>query len=156
MIVGAFLLLIAALGLIVAELYLPSHGILACCAGLFAIAAVVMAYIASPIVGMLCALAVIIVTPVVFVWAVKIYPRTPMGRKMVLQQPALPVDPARERMALLIGRQGTTMTMLRPAGAIDIDGQRIDCMSEAEVIPAGTPVEVIRITGGRVIVKSLV
>jgi membrane-bound serine protease (ClpP class) len=45
--------------------------------------------------------------------------------------------------------------MLRPAGSVDVGGRRIDALSEAEVIDAGTRVEVVRVAGLKVFVKSV-
>jgi len=46
------------------------------------------------------------------------------------------------------------LTLLRPAGSIEIDGARIDAVSESEMLEAGTRVEVIKVIGLKVIVKA--
>lgn len=53
----------------------------------------------------------------------------------------------------LSGRRGVTLTPLRPSGSADIDGERIDVIASSEFIPAGTPVEVVRVRGSRVEVR---
>lgn len=58
-------------------------------------------------------------------------------------------------LVLHTGKTGTALTPLRPSGAADIFGQRLDVVTEGEFIPAGTPVEVIRVEGARVVVKAL-
>ena len=52
-----------------------------------------------------------------------------------------------------VGERGTALTFLRPAGKVDIGGNRLDAVSEAEFIEAGTPVVVIGIEGNRIIVS---
>lgn len=156
MIITAILLLIAALGFVVAELFVPSHGMLAIIAGLCALGAVVMASYASVLLGVFFGLAVIIVAPIVFFWAAKLYPQTPMGRRVLLTPPPPPLtDPDALPNGPIVGDRGVTMSILRPAGSVDIAGQRINCVSEAEVIPAGTPVEVIHVAGSRIVVKAV-
>lgn len=52
-----------------------------------------------------------------------------------------------------LGMHGTVVTPLRSAGTVLIDGKRIDAVSEAEFIDNGVEVEVIKIKGGRIVVK---
>jgi len=54
----------------------------------------------------------------------------------------------------LIGRHGVSVTTLRPAGAAEFDGKKIDVLTDGEFLPAGTPVEVLRVEGSRVFVKQ--
>jgi membrane-bound serine protease (ClpP class) len=54
----------------------------------------------------------------------------------------------------LIGRFGTAVSDLRPAGVANIEGERLDVVSDGEFIKAGTTLEVIRVEGRRVLVKA--
>lgn len=58
-------------------------------------------------------------------------------------------------LAHLVGRQGRAISLLRPAGTAEIDGQRIDVVTEGGFIPAGTPIVVRRVEGRRVVVEGL-
>ena len=51
------------------------------------------------------------------------------------------------------GRTGTALSPLRPAGIADIDGARVDVVSDGGFIEAGTPIEVTRVDGNRVVVQ---
>jgi membrane-bound ClpP family serine protease len=120
--------------------------------------AIYMAYRVSPFLGFVFGVVVMAMTPVVFYWAIKIYPKTPLGKRIMLSGP----EPksagfAREsaRLAELVGKRGVAMTLLRPAGSIELDGRRIDAVSESEIIEPNTPVEVIRVNGLKVIVKAI-
>ena len=53
----------------------------------------------------------------------------------------------------LRGQSGQTLTPLRPSGAAEINGERIDVIAAGEFIPAGTAVEVVRVRGSRVEVR---
>ncbi|MFB5762724.1 NfeD family protein [Paenibacillus medicaginis] len=55
----------------------------------------------------------------------------------------------------LLGMQGTSLTPLRPAGTALIEGERIDVVTEGGFIESNKPVSVIRVEGGRVVVKEL-
>jgi membrane-bound serine protease (ClpP class) len=156
-IAGAILLLIAACALVAAELFLPSHGVMGVLAALCAIAGVIVAFHVAPLFGFFCGIVLIILAPLVFYWAVKLYPKSPVGKRVMLDTPQVAGEPSQEaaRLTALVGRRGIAMTTLRPAGSVELDNQRIDAMSESTVIDAGAPVEVIRVVGRKVIVRPV-
>ena len=53
----------------------------------------------------------------------------------------------------LLGRSGTVIRDLRPAGAIRIDGNPVDVVSEGEFIPKGQEVQIIAVQGNRIVVR---
>jgi len=55
----------------------------------------------------------------------------------------------------LIGKEGTALTTLRPAGSAELDGQRYDVMADWEYIPQGSKIKVIRVEGIKVVVKEI-
>ena len=55
----------------------------------------------------------------------------------------------------LVGKHGTAITDLRPAGTALVGDERIDVVSESEWISAGTPVKVLSAEGYRHIVRSV-
>jgi membrane-bound ClpP family serine protease len=159
MLLAAILLLLAALACVAAELFLPTHGILALCAALLALGSIILAYNASPALGIFFGMAVVIVSPIVFYWAIRLYPHTPMGKRVMLRKPGekinQPFAEESQKLSQYIGKRGTALSTLRPSGIVEIDGDRIDCISESEAIPAGTPVEIIRVIGLKAVVKPL-
>lgn len=52
-----------------------------------------------------------------------------------------------------LGREGQAVSPLRPAGIIDIGGERVDVVSEGEMIEAGATVIVSRVDGNRIVVR---
>jgi membrane-bound serine protease (ClpP class) len=52
-----------------------------------------------------------------------------------------------------IGAVGAAETMLRPAGKARIEGKLLDVVAESEVIPAGTPVIVVKKVGPMTVVR---
>jgi membrane-bound serine protease (ClpP class) len=84
-------------------------------------------------------------------------PRLPFGRRLVLgsdmqaaQGYASP--PAGDHLQL--GHTGKALSPLRPAGIADIDGARVDVVSDGGFIPAGAAIEVIRVDGNRIVVRE--
>ncbi|OOM74192.1 hypothetical protein CLPUN_40740 [Clostridium puniceum] len=54
----------------------------------------------------------------------------------------------------LLGKKGVTVTDLRPAGSVDIDGVKFDVISEGEYISSGTKVEIVKVSGVKLLVKK--
>jgi membrane-bound serine protease (ClpP class) len=55
---------------------------------------------------------------------------------------------------LSIGERGTSLTMLRPAGKARFDNRVVDVFSDGGFIPAETKIEIVSISGRRVIVRE--
>lgn len=53
----------------------------------------------------------------------------------------------------LAGKQGKAVTLLRPAGAAEIEGRRVDVVTEGDFIPAGATIVVRKVEGTRVVVE---
>ncbi|MGE3176984.1 MAG: NfeD family protein, partial [Vicinamibacterales bacterium] len=43
---------------------------------------------------------------------------------------------------------------LRPAGLATFDGERVDVVSDGDFVPAGAGIEVVRVTGNRIVVRE--
>jgi membrane-bound serine protease (ClpP class) len=56
----------------------------------------------------------------------------------------------------LLGKQGQTLSFLRPAGKARIDGRVFDVVSDGPFIAEGAEIEVVQITGNRVVVRARV
>jgi membrane-bound serine protease (ClpP class) len=54
----------------------------------------------------------------------------------------------------LVGRFGTAVSDLRPAGVASIEGERMDVVSDGEFIRAGTTLEITRVEGRRIVVRA--
>lgn len=85
-------------------------------------------------------------------------PRTPIGRRLILETAleagqGFESSPASDHA--LIGKAGKTTTSLHPAGIAQIEGQRIDVVSEGELIDAGESISVVRVDGNRVVVRRI-
>lgn len=88
--------------------------------------------------------------------ALRFLPRLRFGRRLVLEatlgEDVAPGQPAHAE-GPQVGERGVAASALRPAGVARFAGGRVDVVSEAEYIAAGEAVEVIRVEGGRVIVR---
>jgi membrane-bound serine protease (ClpP class) len=53
-----------------------------------------------------------------------------------------------------VGRLGVAASDLRPAGIVELDGRRVDALTEGSYISRGTAVRVIEVDGNRVVVVA--
>jgi membrane-bound serine protease (ClpP class) len=55
----------------------------------------------------------------------------------------------------LKNRVGKTVSTMRPSGVVELEGKRIDAMTEGVMLDAGVWVRCVEVKGGRVIVRQL-
>ena len=58
-----------------------------------------------------------------------------------------------EDMKVLVGKAGTTTSVLRPAGIGDFDGVRLNVVTEGGFIEKDMPIEIVRVDGSRIVVR---
>ncbi len=85
-------------------------------------------------------------------------PRLPFGRRLVLEtglgtghEHGSAPDSDERWMA----KQGRASSPLRPAGIAEIEGKRVDVVSDGEMIDAGEIIEVTRVDGNRIVVRRV-
>lgn len=88
----------------------------------------------------------------------KFLPKMPFGRAFVLDsildgKAGFLSEPPAD--LTLLEQVGVAHSTLRPAGIAEINGHRIDVISEGEFIEAGTPIKVVRVDGNRVVVDTI-
>ncbi|MCA9108684.1 MAG: hypothetical protein KDA52_01950 [Planctomycetaceae bacterium] len=93
-------------------------------------------------------------------------PRIPILNQMILTPPGMdsvqsPDEPQLRpdlaeagSIAALLGLQGETLTMLRPAGKARVEGRLLDVVSDGPFIPQGKTVEIVQVSGNRVVVRE--
>ncbi len=172
------LLLLAGVLLLAAEIFLiPGFGL----AGVLGIAAILYA-LTSSLIGdganssaVLGALARVAISAVLALGAsllvLPFLPKLPGGQRLVLGAAlpsgagdAPPTAPGSGALVsgsgalvsgsgALVGVRGKALSPLRPAGIAELEGQRVDVVSQGEFIDAGVLLEVVRDEGARVVVK---
>jgi membrane-bound serine protease (ClpP class) len=88
----------------------------------------------------------------------RLLPQLPFGRRLILETGMDAHDgyvsaPGSDR--LWLGRIGTALSPMRPAGIAEIDGTRVDVVSEGGFIEAGAPIEVTRVDGNRIVIRRV-
>ena len=156
----SIVLLLAGIGFIGLEIFVPSGGVLGILAALAVIASIVVAF-AGPGggvgVGLTMLTTTAVVIPLVIAAVIRWWPYTPIGRMIVLHRPeseedVLPHTEEYERLKSLIGRRGVARTKMYPSGAVLIDGEPYDAVSEGMAIEPGQPIRVIAMHTNRIVV----
>ena len=58
-------------------------------------------------------------------------------------------------MEYFLDKEGISVTVLRPAGTVDIEGIKIDVVTEGEFIQKGTKIKIIKVQGRRIVAKEV-
>ncbi len=147
----AILLLGIGLALVVAEVLFPSFGVLSVLATAAIVGALVVAFREG--VGSEFLIATAILVPVVIMLGLRAFPKSPMGKYMMVEGLSFESRAATdERDVDLVGSEGIVETTLRPAGIARIDDRRVDVVSRGEIIEPGVAVIVHEVEGNRVVV----
>lgn len=57
-------------------------------------------------------------------------------------------------LSALLGKKGHTLTTLRPAGTVEVDGKRLDVSSLGDYIPKDVSVTIIKVEGSKIFVEK--
>jgi membrane-bound serine protease (ClpP class) len=157
--IWAVLFLVLGSTFAVLEVFFPSAGILGFLSAVSVLAAVVMGFYQGPMVGILILLGAMIGLPSALVLGFKYWPKTAMGRRVLLMAPGpdevLPTDPERDFLRGLVGRVGHAKSKMLLSGVITIDGRTVDAVSESLPIEVGQAVQVIQVHGREVVVRPI-
>jgi membrane-bound serine protease (ClpP class) len=150
------LLLMVGLGLVIAEVFFVSAGILSILAAVALVSSVFLAYTQhGPATGHVFLAVCGIGAPLAIYYALKILPTTGFGKRYLLSGPdaaEVAGAAAEPHLARFSGKTGVAISALRPAGFARIDDQRVDVVTRGEMLEAGTLLRVVEVIGNRVVV----
>jgi membrane-bound serine protease (ClpP class) len=155
----AYVLIALGLVLLVAELFLPTGGVLFVLSVVALIVGVAMTFRYDQSTGVVTLIGVFVAIPLLGAIALHYWPKTPMGRRFVLSGPeedkTVASMPVILELEQLRGRYGRTVSALRPSGVTEFDGKRVDTLSEGPLIEPGQWVRCIDVKAGKVIVRPV-
>ena len=156
--VFAIFLYFVCAALIVAEVIVPSGGLISFCALACLIGGLVIFFQHSPATGWLGVVIAVVMIPLVLIGAYKIFPKTKFGKSVTLTPPQRQKGDAIADTAQLkemLGAVGLVLTPLRPVGTCDFSGQRLECVAESGYVDKGKKVKVIRVQGTQLTVRVI-
>lgn len=156
--VFAVLLYFACAALIVAEVFVPSGGLISIFALACLIGGVMIFFHHSTTAGWIGIGIAAIMIPSVLVIAYKMFPKTRFGKSVTLTPPerqqgdAIPDTP---ELKEFLGAVGVVLTPLRPVGMCDFSGQRVECVAESGYVDRGKKVKVIEVESTQLTVRII-
>jgi membrane-bound serine protease (ClpP class) len=154
----AVFLYLACAALIIAEVFVPSGGIISICALACLIGGLAIFFRHSTIAGWTGIVIAVIMIPSVLVVGYKILPKTRFGKNVTLAPPQRPQGdavPDTAELKELSGAVGVVITPLRPVGMCDFSGQRIECVAESGYVDKDEKVKVINVESTQVTVRVI-
>jgi membrane-bound ClpP family serine protease len=144
--------------LIVAEVFVPSGGLISICAIACLVGGIVIFFQYSVTAGWIGIGIAAIMIPSVLVVAYKIFPKTRFGKSVTLTPPERrqgDAIPDTDRLKELLGAEGVVLTPLRPVGMCDFSGQRLECVAESGYVDNGKKVKVINVESTQLTVRII-
>ncbi len=157
-IVFAIFLYFAAGLLIIAEVFLPSGGLLAVCVAACVTGGLIIFFQHSAAAGWTGVVIAVVMIPSVLIGAFKVLPKTRLGRSTTLEPPKRELGdgiPDTAKLKELMGATGIVITPLRPVGTCDFSGHRVECVAESGYVEKGKNVLVIRIESTQLTVRVI-
>lgn len=149
------LLQVIGIMVIIAEIFIPSLGVLAVIAlALLSYSVYIVFTSISTTAGVIFTGLDIIIVPLIVVLGIKILAKSPLALKRELSKQNGVVS-QKEKLETYINMKGTAVTDLRPAGMAQINSQRVDVVTDGEYIEADTPVIVTGVAGNRIVVEAI-
>ncbi len=151
------LLYAIALFFLVAEIFIPSHGILTIAGIGFLVVAVVRTFQMNTQAGVVATMTCAVLLPTTAALAVRVWPRTwigrliaPDNRRLTSRDVGVDVD----TMQSLIGCVGRSVSPLRPSGICEFNGRRFPCVAEMGMIGPNVEVQVVGVKGSNLAVAA--
>lgn len=153
-------LILIAIGaiLLAAEIFLPTGGILVVGAVLFfAVGVGTILYYGDTVEAIAAMAGLAVGLPAAGSVALSAYRRLSLRSALDAGESDITVADMPQLAGLeeLKGRLGKAVSPLRPSGAVEFEGRRVDAMTEGMMIDAGTWVRCVDVRGGRVVVRAM-
>lgn len=115
-------------------------------------------YIAYVKLSLLAGISVSALSLLLILFLIKVFPKTSLWKKMCLNKTmskGAGYSSEREGYSDLLGKEGKTITLLRPVGTALINGRRVDVTAEIGTITENKNIKVVKVEGNRVVVKEI-
>jgi membrane-bound serine protease (ClpP class) len=160
------LLFLIGLGLILLEVFvIPGFGVAGISGIILVIASLFLSMVGEdPFLDMhavsiaIIQLSVALLLSLVFIFLLAKYlPKSNIFKKFVLSEEERSIAgyTSRKDAKEFLGTKGISLTTLRPAGTAEINGRRVDVVTDSEYIEKGIDIEVVEVDGMRIVVREI-
>ena len=141
------------------ELFVPAAGVIGGAGIVCMIIGTVLGYrYLGKSVGAIFLAGTLIGTPAMIVIGWKLFPKTFVGKKLILSHSQKPESGftsfTKGMYEGLAGKTGIAVTTLRPSGMVMIDSKKYSVVTSGEMIAKNKQVKVIKIEGSRIVVRE--
>ncbi len=144
--------------LIIAEVFVPSGGLISLCSLACLIGGAVIFFQYSATAGWIGVGIAAVMIPAVLIFAYRIFPKTRFGKSVTLTPPKRQQGdaiPDTSELKKMLGKVGVVITPLRPVGMCDFAEKRVECVAEGGYVEKGKKVEVIGVESTQLTVRMI-
>ena len=150
---------VVGIGLLVLEAFMPGFGLPGISGIVLEIAAIVLTWFGhGPVAALGMTLVILSIIAIAISVSLRSATKGKLSKSKIILHDA-ETDAAGYRatqdMEVFLGREGVTTTVLRPTGIAEFDGVRLNVVSEGDFVQSGTAVQIIRVDGGRILVRTI-
>ena len=156
--VFAIFLYFACAVLIIAEVFVPSGGLISLCALACLVGGAMIFFQHSATAGWIGIGIAFVMIPGVLIFTYKIFPKTRFGKSVTLTPPKRQQGdaiPDTSELKEMLGEVGVVLTPLRPVGMCDFAGQRVECVAEGGYIDKSKKVKIIDVQSTQLTVRMI-
>jgi membrane-bound ClpP family serine protease len=140
--------------LAVIDIFVPSGGILLVLSAIAAVGAIVFGFRIGATTGLLVSVAVLATIPTFVYSAIKFWPHTPIGRRILLAPPEALDTTTQDRLSSLVGLVVIAPWPIAPMGQVKIGTQRYSAKSfGSKLIDAGQRIKIVDVHEGILVVE---
>jgi membrane-bound serine protease (ClpP class) len=157
LIFAVFLFFVCAV-LIVAEVFVPSGGLISICALACLVGGIAIFFHYNMIAGWIGVVIALIMIPTMLIFTYKIFPKTRFGKSVTLSPPQRrqgDAVPDTDELKDMLGAEGVVLSTLRPVGMCDFSGRRIECVAESGYVEKGKKVKIISVESTQLKVRII-
>ena len=153
----AVIMLLIGVAAILLEFFVPAFGLIGIIGAASIIGSIVSAFRFSTTAGAIFLTAALIIVPTLMLTFFRIFPKTFIGRKLILHRKFDRQEGFKSSAAdysMLTGKTGTALTDLRPSGTIVVEERKYSAVTSGEYIEKNNKVKIIKTAGSRILVAE--
>ena len=150
------ILFLLGLILLIVEMFIPGFGIAGGCGIVLLIVGIIMTA-QTLLQAFIMALILILLISLLLMFILRSAKKGKLSKKLILKSASKREDgySTTSDHTALLGKEGLALSLLRPSGVGEFDGQRLDVVSEGLYIEPGTKIKIVQTEGRRIVVKPV-
>lgn len=148
------LMLILGFVLVAVEMFIPGFGLPGISGIILLVGGVIMISNGDPVRGLIVTVIIVALLCVMLSISIRSASKGRFKKSALVLNDVFEPEVSEKDMSFYVGKQGATLTVLRPAGMGEFDGVKLNIVSDGEYIGLGEKVKVERVEGNKIIVRK--